>query len=246
MLDPRPRDFTAATDLDRTAILRALTNGRAGTAMEQFTTLISPQEIEDVTSFVLETFIACREHNTSYHTAENGWPDHRERYGPAFPFVLGEIALDAPDEALDATGRAGKDLFRSSCISCHDGRLAHPAPLAISPAASSTASSNQASDDAEPHHGDYDTPTIHDVAPEIPGLTEAELRGKRLYMEACADCHAADGSGMNWVGRFLEPSPPDFTVPDFAARFDPARFAATTLEAPEGTTMPSFGAIFSC
>lgn len=213
--------------------------------MEPFTNVISRQEIEDVASFVLETFIACGEHNTSYHTVENGWPNHRERYGPAIPFVLGQVPLDAPDDALDEAGRVGRALFRSSCISCHDGRLSRPVPLGISPVAAGAPSPDHASHGEEAGHADYDTPTIHDVSPEIPGLTEAELRGKRLYLEACADCHAADGSGMNWVGKFLEPSPPDFTMPDFAARFDPARFAATTLQAPEGTTMPSFGAIFS-
>jgi len=246
VLDPRPRDFTAATDLDRARILAALRNGRPGTAMKSFATVISGQEIEEVARFVEEVFVACGDENTRYHTVENGWPDHQARYGPAFPFATGEIALDTPDDMLSDAERQGRVLFRTTCISCHDGRLTDPTPLAIMPAGTGRAGAAPGGHaEGGGHVDDYETPTIHDRAPEIADLSAAEERGRDLYTRACAQCHAADGSGMNWVGKFLQPNPPDFRTPEFAARFDPARFAASTLEASEGTTMPSFGEVLT-
>ena len=68
----------------------------------------------------------------------------------------------------------------------------------------------------------------------------ARARGAELYARDCAYCHAADGSGMNWIGSFLQPGPPDMRTEAFAKTFDADRFAALTLAAPRGTSMPSF------
>ena len=42
------------------------------------------------------------------------------RYKAAFPFALGEIPLDVPQEQLNKEQLAGYRLFMTSCISCHD------------------------------------------------------------------------------------------------------------------------------
>ena len=244
MLDPKPRDFTTASGLDRGAIVAALLRGKPGTAMKPFTGLLSTAEIGDVASFVAETFVQCRARNTAYHTLANGWPDHELRYGPAFAFATGELPLDVPERLLEPDEQAGLALFRTACISCHEGRLANPAKFGLTQPGEGAAETGVWASHAE-HEDDYETPTIHDIAPVIANPTPSELHGQDLYAAACADCHAADGTGRNWIGNFLDPSPPDFTARQFVRDFDAGRFARLTLEPTPGTTMPGFRSVLS-
>lgn len=119
MIEPAPRDFTRARNLDERRALAALRQGVPGTAMASFSGTLSPREMELVARFVVAEFVQARGPNTRYHTAANGWPQH-ERYAAAFPFATGEIALDHPDASLSPEERAGKALFMGACISCHD------------------------------------------------------------------------------------------------------------------------------
>jgi cytochrome c oxidase cbb3-type subunit 3 len=119
MIEPAPRDFTRARDLDERRVLTALRKGVPGTAMASFAGTLSSREMELVARFVLAEFVQAQRPNTHYHTAANGWPRH-ERYASAFPFATGEIALDRPDASLSNAEREGKALFMSACISCHD------------------------------------------------------------------------------------------------------------------------------
>lgn len=120
MLSSRPRDFTASDSnvLSVQRMRQALTEGISGSAMGPFSDRLSAEEIEAVIAFVRDEFMLKARENTRYHTAENGWPDH-QRYVAAFPFVLGQIPLDA-DEQLSPEQRAGKRLYLSACVSCHD------------------------------------------------------------------------------------------------------------------------------
>lgn len=243
MLDPRPRDFTAGPALDRGRILDAIRNGRAGTAMQPFSGLMTAAEMVDVADFVAAAFVACAAPNTAYHTAANGWPGHAERYEPAYPFATGELPVDAAPETLAPEQRAGLALFRSACISCHEGRVAVAAPLTLTASLGDADSGLWRGRVRE--HDPYGTATLHDRSPEIPDLTPTEAEGRRLYLLACAECHAADGTGQNWVGQFLDRSPPDFTDPAFEGRMDSDRFAAMTLTPRPGTAMPDFSSALS-
>ena len=127
-LDPKPRDFqsTPADALPREAMLVAVRDGRAGTAMKGFTGILTAREMEAVTDFVRHEFMVSRAANTRYHTPENGWPNH-ERNLVAFPFARGEIAIDTPWDQLNDEQQRGKRLFLSACITCHDhGRVQQP------------------------------------------------------------------------------------------------------------------------
>ncbi|MHA1527707.1 MAG: c-type cytochrome [Alphaproteobacteria bacterium] len=244
MLDPKPIDFTQSPGLDHDRIVAALLKGKPGTAMRPFTDLISAAEIEDVASFVAKIFVECGARNTSYHTPANGWPDHEARYGAAFAFATGELPLDVPERLLDTGEQAGLALFRSACISCHDGRLARPSAIGLT-SPGGTAAEADFWDGRADHDDDYDTPGVHDIVPVIADPTPSERLGQTLYAALCADCHAADGTGLNWIGRFLRPGPPDFTTWRFVDNFDTAQFASRTLDAPLGTTMPSFRGVLS-
>jgi cytochrome c oxidase cbb3-type subunit 3 len=244
MLDPKPRDFTQSPGLDRDRIVAALLNGKPGTAMKPFTGLLSAAEIGDVARFVAETFVKCGARNTAYHTPANGWPDHAARYGAAFVFATGKLPLDVPERLLDAGEQAGLALFRSACISCHEGRLAQPSAIGLT-GTGGLAPRAGFWDGRADHEDDYDTPSIHDIAPALTGPSPSERIGQRLYAAACAECHAADGTGLNWIGRFIRPGPPDFTTWQFEDDFDAGQFAKRTLDPEPGMTMPSFRGVLS-
>lgn len=234
MLDPPPRDFTAAKGLDAAKIADAVARGRPGTAMQPFSNLLSREEIADVAAFVAERFVGCQDPNTAYHTLANGWPEHEARYAAAYPFVDGAATIDGPAEGWSPDLQAGRALFLSSCVSCHEGRVAAAQPLGLSEAVET------APRRSEGHVDDYEVRTIHDYPPVLAGLTAEEAAGRDLYAAACAQCHAADGTGLNWVGKFLRPPPPDFTAPEFAREFQSWDFITRTLDPPPDTSMPAF------
>jgi cytochrome c oxidase cbb3-type subunit 3 len=118
VLSPKPRDFTAG-GLDAAAVLRALSGGRPGTAMQDFRSVLTPAEMEAVAAFVVDEFVTRKAPNTAYHTAANGWPDHRRRYGAAYPYVLGQASVEAAQTA-------GSRLYLSACITCHQPDAAAP------------------------------------------------------------------------------------------------------------------------
>ena len=121
LLPTRPRAFVefSAEAMPPARIERAVRLGLPGSAMKPFGTTLSEREIVAVAAFVHDEFVVRRAPNTRYHTPENGWPDH-ERYASAFPFALGRLPLDAPASALGPVERAGRRLFLSACITCHD------------------------------------------------------------------------------------------------------------------------------
>jgi cytochrome c oxidase cbb3-type subunit 3 len=244
MLDPKPRDFTRAAGLDRDRIIATLSKGKPGTAMKPFGGLLTEAEIGDVASFVAETSVRCGAANTAYHTVSNGWPDHALRYGPAFPFATGELPLDVPERLLEPGEQEGRELFRSTCISCHEGRLAQQSAIGLASTGGHAEEAGLWSNHTE-HDDEYDVPTIHDIVPTIADPTPSELLGQDLYASACADCHAADGTGRHWIGKFLRPMPPDFTTPLFAGGFNAGVFAKRILEPKPGTSMPSFRSVLS-
>jgi cytochrome c oxidase cbb3-type subunit 3 len=270
-IDPKPRDFKAATDdqLSRTAMLAAVREGRPGTAMAAFAGTLTEREIEHVVDFVRAEFIVGKKPNTRYHTDANGWPDHG-RYAAAYPFATGEIALDARWEDLGPEQARGKRLYLSACISCHDRArvteagepwalrgVSFPlgnyddehypesclgchdrAALAAAPARVMAQHLPEADDDGDPYE-------LHERAPQIAGLTRAERAGAQLFRDHCAHCHAADGSGRNWRGSFLDPHPPDFTRAEVAARLTRAHVSSAVSDGVAGASMPAWRGVLS-
>ena len=119
MVEPPPRDFTRAEGLDETRALAAVRSGVPGSAMASFAGILTEREMALVARFVVDEFVRARAPNTRYHTAANGWPNH-ERYAAAFPFATGTVPLDRHETELSPGERAGRQLFMTSCISCHD------------------------------------------------------------------------------------------------------------------------------
>jgi cytochrome c oxidase cbb3-type subunit 3 len=262
LLQPPPRDFTRAPALDGAAIAAALRTGRPGTAMASFAGLLSEAEITAVAVFVEQTFVRRQTPNTRYHTAANGWPDHAQRYGDAFEFVRGNLALDTPANVLSAAQQRGQWLFRTACMSCHDAAessaatlqwsaraMSYPRPgilaggvLAPSPAADAAAAQAASAVGPVDALSSASVYARHDRPPSLRGLNAQQRRGARLYQANCAFCHAADGSGANWIGRFMQPPARDLRRLDAAAH---ARLAQTLRDGLPGASMPAWGGVWS-
>jgi cytochrome c oxidase cbb3-type subunit 3 len=247
-LTPPPADFTAATpaSLPESRIVATLKLGRPGTAMKSFASVLSEAEIASVARFVHDEFVVNKAVNTRYHTPENGWPDH-ERYRIAFPFATGEIGMSQSWESLTEEQARGKRLFLGTCITCHDRGpgerddstwdtrpLSYPRnnfSFTAPPKPDAIAS-------ASPY-------AMHDVRPRLKGLTRSERLGEKLFQGNCAFCHAADGTGKNWIGSFLEPHPRNLRDPAFMAQMTRPRFMAVVGDGLPNTSMPAWKNVLS-
>lgn len=238
-LDPPPRDFTRAQQLTEAAILAAIEQGRSNTAMQSFAGLLPPDDRRALARFVLDEFVTRRAPNTAYHTAENGWPDHRRRYGEAFGFVSCALDLDRPIADLTPEQKRGRALFLEACITCHEPRetaalwRSHPHSHQGEPVRDLDSLSRAS------HYA------VHDRPPRLEGLTALEEKGKALYEANCAFCHAADGTGRNWIGSFLEPNPRNLTDARATAHLDPSTLAGVIRDGLPGTSMPAWGAVLN-
>lgn len=252
-LTPSPVDFTGtkAATFTPEHIVSVLQNGKPGTAMNSFRNVLTDAEMEQVAAFVADEFIRRKAPNTHYHTPENGWPNH-QRYQVAFPFATGEIPISRPWEELSKEQARGKRLFLSSCVVCHDrgggtnnstrsngssvtwearplsyprNNYSYTAPPAVDAMAS-----------ASPY-------LLHDMPLQITGMTPLERQGQKLWQGNCAFCHAADGTGKNWIGSFLEPHPRNLRDPLFMGAMTRARLSATIREGLPGTSMPAWKSV---
>ncbi|MDP4299098.1 c-type cytochrome [Leptothrix discophora] len=251
LLNPPPRDFTAPPELDAARVIAALRDGRPGSAMTSFGARLDDEAMAVLADYVVREFVQRRARRSRYHSVENGWPDH-DRHAAAYPFADGRIGLDAPVEALDAGQRAGRALFLSACISCHDrsrqddpGPAWQPRPLSyprpgFEPGQHAVTASGQPLDAVS-------TPSIyarHDRAPVIPGLTRREREGEALFQANCAFCHGADATGRNWIGQFMEPPARDLTALSAAAKA-PRHLRQVIRDGLVGTSMPAWREVFT-
>jgi len=259
------------TDLSREAMIKSVTEGREGSAMMSFAAVLNRAEIEAVVDYVRDVFIAGDGINTRYHILENGWDDH-ERYAPAFPFALGEIALDTPLEQLTAAQREGRQLFITACVTCHDRSKVNDEgdlwnPRAVSYPRGGYSNKNSV-DQSEPEprsesatlsfeRDEVDqanrldavssaTPFArHEIAPKVDGLTLQQQIGETIFQANCAFCHGATATGRNWVGSFLQPPPRDLTDAKAMAGMTHQRLTKVITEGLVETTMPAWGGVLT-
>lgn len=255
LLAPPPRDFTASPGLDAPTIVRTLREGRPGTAMTSFTSRLDDEGMAVLADYVVRTFVQRRASPsrapTIYHSIENGWPDHG-RHAAAFPFAEGRIGLDVPVEQLDERQRAGRSLFLSACISCHDrSREDSPGPTwqtrPLSYPRPGFEPGQHAIDPRPPGVDGVSAPSAyarHDRAPVIPRLSRRERAGEALFQANCAFCHGADATGRNWIGQFIEPPARDLTALPPAGRSARHLREVIRMGLP-GTSMPAWRDVLS-
>jgi cytochrome c oxidase cbb3-type subunit III len=245
-LSPPPRDFTRS-QLSAAQVAQAVQQGRPGTAMKSFHGVISAREIEAVAHFVAAEFVRDKATNTTYHTAANGWPGH-QRHAAAFPFARGELALDTPLAQLNDGQRAGRQLFLTSCISCHDrakvideGPAWSSRPVSYPRMGFVPGQPNTPPVDAVSSASVY---AKHEVVPVVAGLTRQQQRGQALFQANCSFCHGGDGTGKNWIGQFMEPKARDLTQYT-VAQMPPALLKQRIREGLPGTSMPAWQQVLS-
>lgn len=124
---PRPRDFTSIEpdQLSRESMIRTITQGREGTVMVSFSSVLTPAQIESVVDYIRDEYLGKPGSQRRYHSKANGWEDH-DRYQAAYPFISGELQADDEPSGLTPEQIHGRDLFLNSCISCHDQPLFLP------------------------------------------------------------------------------------------------------------------------
>ena len=239
-LDPRPRNFSATDPaaLKRDQMIDAISNGRPGTAMTSFSSVLSSNEISAVVEYIRTMFMQGEKPDLIYHTSANGWDNH-ERYRDAFPFASGEIPLDTPWENLTPAQQQGKQLFMQACISCHDrahvtdeGNIWELRALSYPRKHYTHTRPVDGLTGASPY-------AVHDNPPASENLTANERQGEQLYQQNCAFCHAADGTARNWIGSFLEPRPRNLTGPQVSG-MNQDRLKAVIMDGIEGTSMPAW------
>ena len=244
-LVPQPRDFTQGPPLARQDIIGAVQHGRSGTAMKSFRGILDESEMAAVAAFVEREFVHDKARNSAYHTSENGWPEH-ERFSVAFPFATGAIKLDAALDTLNAAQLRGRSLYLSACVSCHDrahvadeGPVWSARPLSYPRMGFAPGQAGALPIDAVSGASVY---AKHEVAPRFDALSALERRGEKLFQSNCAFCHAADGTGKNWIGQFMQPKARDLTR--YTTQTLPrARLLATVREGLPGTSMPAWKAV---
>ena len=244
-VSPPPRDFTNTDidDLSRSYMLNVVTHGKVDTAMTGFSRVLNARQIEAVVDFVRTEFMLNKQPNTRYHTTENGWSNH-QKYSIAFPFATGEIALDKPWETLTRQQIQGKQLFLRSCITCHDRSKVIDEGNIWKKQSISFPRNNYS-------HSEIDVVSSasiyakHDVSPDIKKLSLSAMSGKKLWLQNCAFCHAADGSGQNWIGSFLEPQPRDLRAEDFMKSMNRDLLINRIENGLENTSMPAWKSVLT-
>ena len=246
-LDPKPRNFIATKleSLTRESMLKAVREGRPGTAMVSFTSVLDENEVEAVVGYVRDNLMSNNPLTGRYHTEENGWSEHG-RFSIAFPFVTGEISLETPWEKLNVEQREGKNLYVTACITCHDhGKADLSRPIWEIRAVSYPRKHYS-------HRMEYvdalsgaSVHLLHEEPIPETGLNSQEKQGRQLYLDNCAFCHAPDGSARNWIGSFLSARPRDFTADNFIDQSDDEYLRQVILEGLPGTSMPAWGQVLT-
>ncbi|MFN0317370.1 MAG: c-type cytochrome [Burkholderiales bacterium] len=267
-LHPPPRDFTRTPrgQLTQQAMLNTLKHGKPGTAMQSFSRVLNDSQMQAVTRYVRKAFMGPRDHNFPpqyrYHTPENGWTRH-ERHAAAFPFVTGAISMEVSWDALTPAQRQGKRLFLSACVTCHEARQSGvQAGVIWKPRAVSFPRSQETCDGCHesiahlrgatsaverPAQGPLAASPYskHGAMPTVTGMTLRQSRGQVLFLKNCAFCHAADGTGKNWIGTFLEPHARDLAELAFAQGMDSNHLNQVIRNGIPGTSMPAWRHILS-
>jgi cytochrome c oxidase cbb3-type subunit 3 len=240
-LQPPPADFTRERNppLSTSEVIAVLEAGRPGTAMKSFASVLNSGEIRLVADFVVSEFARMKAVNTRYHTQENGWGDH-ERYRIAFPFATGEIPLSRSWESLSPEQVRGKRLYLSTCVSCHDRGAKDDDAMIWDARPLSYPRNNYVPGGGVDAMAGASTYALHDVPKRLRRLTSREKQGEQLYLANCAFCHAADGSGKNWIGSFLEPHPRNLSDPVAMQGMTEERLATVIRNGLPGTSMPAW------
>jgi cytochrome c oxidase cbb3-type subunit 3 len=76
-------------------------------------------------------------------------------------------------------------------------------------------------------------------------MSNQARQGKELWQQNCAFCHAADGTGDNWIGSFLEPKPRNLTDANFMRQMTRELLLERIRNGLANTSMPAWKNVLS-
>ena len=269
-LNPPPRDFTSATDLNRETMIVITTHGKPGTAMVGWKTQLTEKEIAAVVDYVRDTFmVVARDPRLQQGRklyAQNCVVCHGERgQGSAHP-VGGPVPprdLSSPQARAELTrermlasvtnGRPGTGMAAFA------GRMA-PADIeavvdyvraALMVPHSETISGVRA-------HGGRSGDAAPQAKPAQPRIVAADMtlpmpngikgdaaKGGKFYNANCATCHGVKGDGKGPRAYFIRPKPRNFLTPESKAILNRPVIYTSTAMGKLGTEMPAWNKVLS-
>ncbi len=132
----------------------------------------------------------------------------------------------------------------TTCVSCHDrSRVEDEGPIwelrAISYPRNNFSYTNFDGVTSASVYAEHDKPEL------IAQLSQSEREGEKLFQDNCAFCHAADGTGKNWIGSFLDQHPRDLTDQAFMSAIDRNYLRSAIEDGLVGTSMPAWKSVLT-
>lgn len=270
-LNPPPRDFTMATDLNRETMIVITTHGKPGTAMVGWKTQLTEKEIAAVVDYVRDTFmVVARDPRLQQGRklyAQNCVVCHGERgQGSAFPvggpvpprdFASPQARLELSRERMISSVTNGRP---GTAMAPFAGRLP-PADIeavvdyvraALMVPQSETISGVRAhggrsGDTAQPQSKPVKPPVVAaDMSLPMPNDLKGDAaKGRKFYDANCATCHGVKGDGKGPRAYFIRPKPRNFLERESRAKLNrPVIFTATAMGR-LGTEMPAWNKVIT-
>jgi mono/diheme cytochrome c family protein len=261
-LTPPPKDFTAAGDLTREAMIAFVRDGKSGTAMVGWKTQLTEPEIESVVDYIRKTFMVVAldprlqrgktvyVHNCAVCHGERGQGSTLPVGGPTLPRNLAspqaraELTRERMIEAVNL-GRPG------TAMTPFASRLSSPDVEAVVDYVRAALMVPETSISGTKAHGGRTSdepakPAKADLSQAMPeGLRGDPVKGGRFYMANCATCHGAAGDGQGPRAYFINPKPRNFKDAAAQATFNRAVIYAATSMGRLGTEMPAWSKVLT-
>ena len=71
------------------------------------------------------------------------------------------------------------------------------------------------------------------------------ITSANAHKNTCSNCHAADGTGNNWIGSFMQPHPRDLTQAENVADVSREQLRNVIISGLPGTSMPAWGNVLT-
>ena len=270
-LNPPPRDFTVAADLNRDTMIVITTHGKPGTAMVGWKTQLTPQEIEAVVDYVRDSFmIVARDPRlqrgkTLY--AQNCVVCHGERGQGSIHPVGGPVP---PRDLASPQARAelSRERMLASVTNGRPGTGMAPFGGRLPPQdieavvdyvrAALMVPQSEAISGVRAHGGRGSDAAPAPVAKPKPAAVAADMslplpngmkgdavKGGQFYNANCATCHGVKGDGKGPRAYFINPKPRNFRDKESQAILNrPVIYVATAM-GKLGTEMPAWNKVLN-
>lgn len=236
LLKPPPRDFTDPVEMARVTfdrMYRGIKEGRSGTAMAAWDTVLTETEIGDLIDYIHSLVPA---EGTALSPEQLSLEIGRRHYKQSCVVCHGEDGRADTEAAkvLDPPPRKFADPIEMARVD--DGRMYLAIKLGVRGTA--MASWEHLLGPAEIIDVMRYIRTL--VQPRPAGMTQTDLDlavGRQIYEKRCAACHGDKGNGQSRLGRNLVPRPRDFTDAQRMAALSDKDLARAITQGRPGTAM---------